>query len=374
MLKKKTREQIVQDSIRAIQAGEDITNLNPGGVARTMVEAIGTQLADFYNVLELNMAMRYPSTAVGAYLDLLGESFGISRQQAQAGNVSAGDENIKFYVSSGVLLDKIPAGYIPASTDIYAGSGITYRTSVDTYFNDVDTEVFVSAQSTGTGTSYQVGPGMLTSHSLGVSGVSVTNVKSIANAVGAESDSSYRYRIVNFFRSIQRGNLQALRSAVLTIPNVADVRVNEYVSGPGTVDILLVPTTATLSDSALQRARFLVQLNKSMGTRVRISQPDYIPVKLSIRVSFVETVTPTQQTQIKNDVRTNLIDYIDDISIGGTLVINEIRQRVMQSSDDIFDMRIECFAVDGRPQLLSNYKLLEDQLFVLADTNPIDVK
>lgn len=376
MLRKKTRDQIIQESIQAVQATETITNMNPGGVARTMLESVADQVADLYETLDLNMAMRYPTTAVGAYLDLLGESFGLSRIQAQPATASADDKAVRFYVNSGRLLDIVTTGYIPVGTTLTSGTTVSYAVTEDAYFDDAATQVYVSVQSQVNGSASNVGPNQLTTHNLGISGLLVNNPKAISSGQVIEEDTAYRYRIVNFFRSIQRGNLQSLRSAMLTLPNVAEARITEYQSGPGTVEIMLVPTTSVFSDSALQRARFLAQSNKSMGISVTVTQPDYVPIKIHVRLSYIPEATAQEQLQIRNDVRRRLIDYIDDIRIGGTLVINEIRQRVMETDDRIFDMRIECLSIDQRPQLLANYPLANTELFILdPDTDePVRIR
>lgn len=371
MLLRKTGEELKTETIRGLQDSGTITNLNPGGIARSIVEIIGSKLGEFHNTLALNMAMRYVTTAAGPYLDLLGDSMGVSRLDASQATVDRTDQNIRFYVNSGKLKDVLPAKVIPVDTQITTSdSSVVYKTTENTDFNDFDTQVYVSAISVDTGESQNVGPASLTSHDLGVSAL-VTNDKAIRSARDVESDESFRFRLRNSHLTLQQANATALRLAVMTIPDVSDVRVREFPGGVGTYEILIVPTTSTVTFETLRRARILIDSVRAAGVRVEVREPDYIPLEIHVKLSYNRGVSDAAQARIAQNVRVNVIDYIDDIPMGGVLVINELRQRVMQTDEGIMDMQITCLNVDRRPQLLTNVRLAEEEIFIL-DTDADD--
>lgn len=376
MLFRKTSEQVIAQSVKALQDAGVITNLNPGGVARSLIEIVGQRIGDMHSVLALNMAMRYISTAAGVYLDLLGESMGVGRLSSTQSSVDADDRNIRFFVTSGRLKDSIPDKVIPRDTQITSNDGtIVFVVTEDAFFNDVDTEVYVSAESSDTGTSQNVGPGVLTNHDLGAGGVSVTNTASVNSATDVEDDESYRFRLSNARLALQQANPTAIRISVMSIPEIADVQVREYAKGVGTYEVLLVPTSSTLSFNTIRRAQEIIDATRAAGVRVVVREPDYIPVEVTVALEFRRGTPDAQKARIRQIVRRNIIDYVDDIPMGGTLVINELRQRVMQTDEQILDMRITCLSVDRRPQLLVNIPLAEDELFILdpdAD-DPISV-
>jgi len=70
---KKSKEQILNDLDYRIRTLTDITNTNPGSVARTFLEVLTEEFYEFYTELELAVTMGFVSTATGRYLDLIGE-------------------------------------------------------------------------------------------------------------------------------------------------------------------------------------------------------------------------------------------------------------------------------------------------------------
>lgn len=365
MLLQKTTDQIISESVRSLQERGVVTNLNTGGIARALVEVVGGKIGELYDTMAINMAMKYPSTAVGVYLDLIGESMGISRLPASKPFVNSADRVIRFYVRSGRLASYIPSKTIPINTRITsADQSITFIVTTPAYFDDIDTEVFVSAEATTVGTAVNVGMGVLNTQTL-ASNVFVENTTAISNGRDVEGDESYRFRIMNGYLALQQANPTAIRLAVMSLPDVADVRIREYAQGVGTCEILIVPTTSTLSTTTINRANRALDLVRAMGTRVVIREPDYVPLEINVQLKFKAGTTPQQQASIRASVKQNILNYIDSITIGGTFVINELRQVVMQTDDNIFDMGILCFAVNRRPQIPTNYTLDDDQLFVL---------
>lgn len=69
---KKTKEQILVDLEYRLKLQTDITNMNPGSVARTFLEVLTEEFYDFYDELELSATMGFVSTARGHYLDMIG--------------------------------------------------------------------------------------------------------------------------------------------------------------------------------------------------------------------------------------------------------------------------------------------------------------
>lgn len=375
-LLKKTRDEVIAEAVRSLQEAGVVSNLNAGGVARSLVEIIGQKIGEVYDALGINMAMRFPTTAVGVYLDLIAESYGISRRQSTQATVDAGDNILKFYVSSGRLATVIPTKFIPRDTKITSADGsIEYTVTEDTYFDDTARQVWVSAIATTAGLQSNVGPGVLTVHDLGVGSVFVTNVEEITSGLDIERDQDLRQRLVSAQTALAQANPTAVRLAVSSLNNVADVRVREFSAGTGTVDILIIPRSAVLGISTIREARQALDRVRASGVRVTIREPEYIPVSTDIQLIFQNSTSDAEKSRIIETAQRSLVDYLDDIRLGGTLVINELRQRVMQSSEQIFDMRIHCLNINRRPQLLVNYRLADDELFVLdpRSTNPVNI-
>lgn len=70
---KKTRGAILSDMQERLRYSTDITNINPGSVARTFLDVITEEFYEYYGELELTVAMGFVSTAAGTYLDMIGK-------------------------------------------------------------------------------------------------------------------------------------------------------------------------------------------------------------------------------------------------------------------------------------------------------------
>lgn len=374
MLYRKTREQLVTESLQSLSDHGVITNLNPGGIARSLLEIVSFRLGELHDAIAFSSAMKYPTTAIGVYLDLIGDSVGIRRIQPSKAFVSPEDKAVRFFVQTGRLVDKIPTKTIPAGTRISnTNQNLVFIVTNDAVFSDVATEVFVGVEAVEAGTSHNVGVGVLKSHNINAD-VLVRNVLPIGNGREMEDDESYRFRLVNSYLAVQQSNPTALQLAALSIPDVSRVGIREYSHGVGSFEVLLIPAASRISKTTIQAAQRILDLTRAAGVKVSVREPEYVTISVTIKLIYQKSTSPQQQLSIAESVQANIIDYIDDIGLGGTFVINELRQRVMGTDQAIFDMKIPCYMINGRKYLPVNYKLGDDELFVLDPENPIKVE
>jgi uncharacterized phage protein gp47/JayE len=376
MLLKKSSLQMEAEAIQELVQGGVLTNMTAGSRVRSILSVISKQNGRIMDALDVNTAMSFATSAVGYYLDLIGQLVGVDRGEATASFVLQEDQTIRFYVTTGVLKDYLPGGLIPTGTVIQTSSGgIGYTVTVDSPFPDDATEIFVSAIATSDGADQRVGRGQLTSHDLGVGGVLVTNDKPISNGQDQETDSNYRFRILNQWAEQATSNLAAIRLAALSTPGVADVILRRHFQGPGTVDVLITPTGNRVSDAMIGGAEARIERISAGGDFVTVRGPRYVDIALSTRIDFTQDTPDSEKQDIRNDVRDTIIDYLDDIPLGGQLIISELRARIQETSPRILDHAILCFSINGRPQILRNWRLFDDELFIpdAGVTTPIEV-
>ena len=77
---RKSKEEILNDLLMRIQMKTDITHVDPGTVARTFIEILTEEFDELYSQLDFGMTMSFVSTAVGRYLDLIGELLNCQRE------------------------------------------------------------------------------------------------------------------------------------------------------------------------------------------------------------------------------------------------------------------------------------------------------
>lgn len=95
---KKSKEEILSDLESRLISQTNITNTDPGSVAKTFLEVLSEEFYDFYNELELSVTMNFVSTAFGRYLDMIGLLLNCKR------NIDETDENYRSRITNQVYV------------------------------------------------------------------------------------------------------------------------------------------------------------------------------------------------------------------------------------------------------------------------------
>jgi len=361
---------MVDDAIEYLLNNTDITFMAQGGIARAFIDASLLEVARLQDFTTVNYENSVLSVANGPYLDLFGEAFRLPRRLATTARVYREDGSIRFYVKTGVLGDRLPDPkdrtkcLIPAATRIYTSdAAVQFVTNLDQSFPYNKKSVYVDAISVSAGSSGTVGPSLLTSHSLG-SEVFVVNDLSITNGGDLETDSDYRFRLVNAFAARFSNNASSVSVAASTTPGVVRADLFQFARGAGTFDVLLVPRGNKLPRSIRQQAARNIDSVTAYGISSRVREPDYRPIKLTVRIRTSRGAPRGFRQSLGSQVQSAILNYIGNISIGGELIINQLRASILSVSRDIIDMTILELCIDGRPFAIRNYQLAEDELFV----------
>ncbi len=380
---RKSIAQMNQEAIDYLVNNTDITYVQDGGYAINIIKALNIQVSSLQDRITVLLNNSRLSTANGIFLDMIGELLNVKRLSAANGIVDKSDQNIKFYVLNGNLGSVLrnpndpTKGLIPVGTRIYStDEAIIYQTIEDTIFPRGSKSVYVSAVSLSNSASQVVGPNKLISHNLGSNQIFVTNEKAITNARDVEDDESFKYRISNAVFTLAGGNKQAIETAALSFPSVQKIDFIEYARGAGTFDVLVVPTNTKLGESSRKQIDAAINRSKAFGVSSKIKEPDYISVCMSIQVYFYSNVSPTEQSLLRSSIRNNVKIYLQNIPIGGEIIINQIRAAVLSTdTQKIKDMTIVDFCFDGKPMLKRNIKLSPTELIILDETkiDPIQV-
>lgn len=342
--------------------GTTITNFSAGSRAGTMVDAISEEMALLYDAINVAIAQTHIDTAGGVFLDALGKNVGLTRLSATASFTTISDENVKVYVTSGTLSDQIASQTIASGTSFTSGD-LTFTTTQAVSFNDVVDHVFVPVLASTSGTGSNIGTNKLTGHSLGGS-VLVTNTSPIDNGADAETDQAFRTRIRNAPFTQRAGNINSIRSEALSASSVADVIIQDAPEGPGTVGIFLVPIGNAVNSSTIQQVRSTIASVLPAGIKALVRVPTLIPIQITAEISFVKGTSDRDKVLIARGVEDSILEYLGEIPLGGTLVLNELKERIQSTNDAIYDHTIPCLLVDGKEILRKNIKLEDDELFV----------
>lgn len=195
-----------------------------------------------------------------------------------------------------------------------------------------------------------------------------------------EGDDDFRKRITKQCLSLSKANETAIKLAVLGIHYVEDVVMKKYSNGPGSFTIMPIVDSAAKSD-VLGKVEEVVSSVCSYGEKVIIKLPTLKYVKLSISLTYSNNLTDTEKQSLAVAVRTNIINYINSISIGDALIINELTQVIMQTTlnnkidnNEIVNYSCNSLKINDETCLFINQGLRWDEKFqVSTDTDAITV-
>lgn len=358
------------DGLAYLAENTDITYLSEGGIARSLMEATNQEIARLQEYIASTYKNVFPNTAESFYLDLIGQGIGLPRAGATKASTTQEDKNIKFSVVTGRLGDYFQnpsnanQGLISKGTTIStADESIVYEVSANVAFPANAQEVYVPAIAQDTGANYSVGRNKLVIHG-GPSGVNVTNEKEISNGEGPESDRSYRFRIANHLAASPTANQAAVRLAAIGNPDVARVDLIEFARGAGTFDALLVPVGNQVSAVTKSTVSAALDQVSAFGISSRAIEPSYIKFKISIQLIPVAGSEAGTVDASKIAARSAVLNYFESIPLGGEMIVNALRAEVINAvNEQIKDIKILDFCINGRPHVIRNYKLKRDELF-----------
>jgi len=365
---------MVSEGLNYLTANTEITYLAQGSIARALVDIPLLELARLQDFVITNYDNSFLSGASGAFLDLFGDGFGLPRLGERRSNVNAEDGTIRFYVRSGTLGQRLPdprnpsKGLIPKGTTISNSTGsIQFETSQDVQFNTNLKSVYVPAVALNSGDASRIGANQLTSHSLSSTDVLVTNDNTITTGADGESDDDYRFRLSRAFSTRFSNNGAAVQVAASSVPGVLRSTLIPFLRGAGTFDVLLIPRGNKLPRSVKEEALRSVSRATAYGISPRIKEPEYVPVKLTVRLRYDQESGAGLRDAIRDNVQTAILNYIGNIPLGGELIINQLRAAILGTNAGVVDMTLLELCIDGHPQAIRNSKLEPDELFVPDD-------
>lgn len=325
---------------------------SPGSIARGILDIYNVVASDIDFNLDLRVTSALISSATGDDLDILGKMIGLDRiDSAYAlGQVKISIDSVADKTLQD-LKDIIEerTGTAPTNITIAAGTEITSEdgTIVFNTVSDInlgEDPVYVDALAANVGENGNISSGTLsrinsTDENLSyiVEFILVTNTTPIDNGSDIESDENYRFRIVNLFTSSAKANDTSLRLAALSVPGVADAIIRNYEYGIGSTGLFIISESPIVSQGILNAVQQAVNNTKSSGEHVMVSAPEYRAFKMEVVLQFTPTTPAGDKDIILEQVKENIIDYVNNLEMGDEIVINEIRQIIQQTSDNIYD-------------------------------------
>jgi uncharacterized phage protein gp47/JayE len=364
---KKTKSEILSTALDKLQTYTSITSLGPGSVARSLTEAITSEIGDLYDILDFNLTQTYLSTASGTALNSIGELYGVERKEVpELAVIDKALGSFFFYIDSPSVQDIV----IPNGTNIYTSAvsyvGIqhSFSTVSETRIPAGSTRSYVSIQPNFNDTVYSAGRGTLIFHDAQpVNGSTIfsTNPKTIAPLPGFESDNDYRLRIIKQIRVNTAGTTEAVRFAGLSVSNVRDVKIRQAPYGMGSFEAIVVPEQGNNRTQTINNARAAMEAVRPLGTRMFVKAPSLLPVDIKLAIFIPGVNESTVSDNLKSRALIGVRRYLGSLLPGQPLVYNRVVQIVLESNNYITDVSISSMTINGSRELNKNYQPKDDE-------------
>jgi len=203
---------------------------------------------------------------------------------------------------------------------------LSFETTEDATLQAGQTSVDVPAQSVTAGSQYNVDANKIIILETKVNGVTnVTNPSAFTGGVDPESDDDYRSRIPLYLDSLKRATADALKSAALTVTNVADAIVEDGAT-PGTVVVTVVGSSGSVSPETLSAVEAAIDDYKGAGIRVTVQSASTITVSATFDL-YVESGYDSGTVQ--SNAEQAVSDYLDALGLGDPAQLSEVIAEIM---------------------------------------------
>lgn len=366
---RKQKADILREALRKLETKSPISAVSPGSVARAFTEAITTELGDYYDAMDFQVAQTVITSASGSALDSIGNLYNTKRRTTtEITTIDRRLGSFYFYLDTAHSNPiTIPVGtQVYTSTDSFVGRQLRYTVTDEVTIPIGSTRAFASIKPDFSDAIFTAAPGTLVVHSFASppgAVVRCTNPKAIAPQEGYESDENYRVRIIKSVRVAAGGTYDAVRFAALGIVGVRDVRIQENIYGLGSFRVMITPEDYTFTATTAEKMRESLNRVRPLGTRMFIAQPDLIPVDITVTV-MLKGSSRTNSEVIIRTVNIAAKRYLNSLLAGDTLVYNRLIQYILDANSDIQDVQFTKYAPNGREALRKNYTPKEDQMLV----------
>jgi uncharacterized phage protein gp47/JayE len=352
---------IVEDGRTRLEQNSPVNNFNPQGISKAFLYILGVEMERYYDSLEYIYKAIDPTKATGTDLDKIGYLVGESRTNS----ITPSDystTNFYFYidprinmkissiikrnytyeerstlVSKGFLVNdnngEPQTIIIPKDTVIQNFDGSVSYTTINSV-NLEDADSYVGVIATNTGPTFNIQTNTLVSHTLQQipelrkisQFIKCSNRFPIQNGRYSLNDEEFRYKI-STARSAIRANELSIRRAALSIPGIRDILFEKNKYGNGTVSIIVDGISPLTSQGLIDAVKEKIQQDLSYGDIVFVDRPSYIGIELDIGI--ITKIGVTDDLSVRQQVRSSIIQYINDLPIGGEIIWNQIIDVVM---------------------------------------------
>ncbi|HEX5414788.1 MAG TPA: baseplate J/gp47 family protein [Chloroflexota bacterium] len=302
-----------------------VNDLNVGSVVRTLLEAVGKELAVLYAQLNLAYDNAYLESATGPSLERVVALLGYTR--FKAGRAVG---TVTFSRRAGAIGNiTIPAG--TPVTD--AADKLRYETSEthDLLAGETTAQVRVRGAADSTP---PVDSGVLTVIQRSIAGLdTVVNERPTTRASDDETDGELRGRARSALLASNNGTVEAITFGLLQMPEVRDVKIAEMPNGvPGEIAVSVSLVDPPADPSKLPPSvQVRIEELRPAGVRVVSSAAASLGLKVSLKLVLAgSTLPPADIEKVHAGARQTLVSEIKKKGVGEKIRIRPLAAALLR--------------------------------------------
>lgn len=317
-------ETMVDETLqRIVNSNIGITNIYPGSVVRTLVEAILAEVdIQNYSIDQLYKAMNI-DTATGDDLDAIVSVLGVTRKSATyaEGTVVFGrseiyQTDIAIQYAQIISTRQDPNGNIREFIVIEDGAKLPA--------GELQTTVRIRAIEPG---SIYLPTNAITIMNTPIIGIEyVTNNTEFLGGSDRETDEELRIRAKQALAGLGKGTNTAIRSAIIGINGVIDAVPLDMNRGVGTADFVVITNDMPPSDALKNTIDDAISITKAAGVDVIAIYPTIN--SQNIVVTIVDTTGLSVSDNDINKAGNAILEYCNSLSIGDIFIISQLERSI----------------------------------------------
>jgi uncharacterized phage protein gp47/JayE len=370
----KNRSEILVGILNSLEKNAGISAVYPGSIARAFAEAFSSELSDIYESLRFTMSQSNLTTASGKNLDLIGALYGIGRKAVTA---SASNErqsfNMQFFIDKVHSMDiAIPKGTL-VYNDVsnYIMKQYSFKLAADVIIAKGSTRTYGRVEPNFNDNAYVAPRNSLTRHNFIAPATVIvfcTNPKEVYSEISAESDDNYRRRILASMKTKSPGTAESVRFAALSVKGVRDVKIREASYGIGSCDVIVVPEVSSLLKSLPESIMIAISNVKPVGVRFNVRIAEKVNINISATITIPAGNSETVVNAVKNQASLFVKRYLNSLSIGDAVSLNQVEQQIKLASDLIRNVTFNAFNADGKELPLKDFQPIKVTEYIAAGT------
>lgn len=357
----KNKSEILISVLNSLERNANITAVYPGSIARAFAEAFSSEVSDLYESLKYTISQTNLSTASGRSLDLIGDLYGIPRKSVT--DIVAQERqtyNIEFFLDKPHSTDVL----VPNGTLVYndvsnfATKQYSYQLAGDVIIPTGSLRAYGIVKPNFVDNSHVAAVNTLTKHNFIAPPTVIVfcnNPKEVYSNISAESDGSYRRRIMASMKSRVAGTAESVRFAALAVKGVRDVRIRQASYGIGSCDVIIIPEVSSAVKALPEAILAAIMEVKPVGVRFNVRIAEKVAVSVSAILTIPQGNSDNVITGILNQADLFARRYLNSLTVGDPVSISELERQIKLSSDIIRGVTFTSLSADGRELPLKDF-------------------